>query len=187
MTFEINGLCDVDQSISNKLLSAIDMQHWTINESRQKRFKAHRFTKTILLRHTKDFAFNNFKFVNYEMFEYYKSFTDKYLEAISPHFEIKDYTALIVKLRPSSVIGTHVDGGSRFFQLGHRLHIPVKTNDKVFFDVGSTRTNMKVGKIYEINNLAPHRVENQSKESRIHLIMDIFDKSIEEYPEYWMN
>jgi hypothetical protein len=49
------------------------------------------------------------------------------------------------------------------------------------------RENMKVGKIYEIDNLNSHSVENHSTENRIHLIMDIFDKNIKEFPEYWMN
>jgi len=47
--------------------------------------------------------------------------------------------------------------------------------------------NMEVGKVYEINNLTTHSVENNSIENRIHIIMDIFDKNIKEYPEYWMN
>jgi len=40
---------------------------------------------------------------------------------------------------------------------------------------------------YEINNLTTHSVENNSTENQIHIIMDIFDKNIKEYPEYWMN
>jgi hypothetical protein len=187
MTFEIKDLCDVDLSLSNNLLSAIDKEHWKINTSRQKTYEVHRFTETIRLRHVKDLNFNNFKFINYEMFEHYKSLIDKYLEIISQHFTIKDYTALIVNLKPNGIINPHTDGGSKYFELGHRLHIPIKTNENVFFTVGNTTINMEVGKIYEINNLTTHSVENKSTENRFHLIMDIFDKNIKEYPEYWMN
>jgi|688.fasta_scaffold06157_2 hypothetical protein len=187
MKFEIKELCDVDADLSNSLLDSIDKDHWKINTTRQKVYEVHRFTETIRLRHVKNLDFNNFKFVNYEMFDFYKPVIDKYLKIISKYFEIKDYTALIVNLKPKGMIDTHTDGGSRYFQLGHRLHIPIKTNENVFFTVGNMRENMKVGKIYEIDNLNSHSVENHSTENRIHLIMDIFDKNIKEFPEYWMN
>jgi len=187
MTFGIKELCDVSKDLSDNLLSAIDSEHWKIDTTRQKVYAVHRFTETIRLRHVKNLDFNNFKFVNYEVFEHCKPFIDQYLKVLSNHFEIKDYTALIVNLKPKGMIDTHTDGGSRYFELGHRLHIPIKTNEDVFFTVGNMRENMKVGKIYEIDNLNSHSVENHSTENRIHLIMDIFDKNIKEYPEYWMN
>jgi hypothetical protein len=187
MTFEIKELCSVPQDLSDNLLSAINDEHWKIDTTRQKVYVVHRFTETIRLRHVKNLDFNNFKFVNYEAFEHYKPYIDQYLKVLSNHFEIKDYTALIVNLKPKGIIDTHTDGGSRYFQLGHRLHIPIKTNENVFFTVGNMRENMKVGKMYEIDNLNSHSVENNSTENRIHLIMDIFDKNIKEYPEYWMN
>lgn len=187
MTFEIKDLCDVPQDLSDSLLSAIDNEHWKINTSRQKTYEVHRFTETIRLRHVKDLDFNNFKFINYEMFQHYKSLIDKYLEIISQHFTIRDYTSLIVNLKPKGIINRHTDGGSKYFELGHRLHIPIKTNENVFFSVGNMKENLKVGKIYEIDNLNSHSVENHSTENRIHLIMDIFDKDIKQYSEYWMN
>lgn len=187
MSFEIKELCDIDPSLAENLLESINKDHWKINTMRQKVYEVHRFTETIRLRHVKDLDFNNFRFVNYEMFDYYKPFIDKYLDAISQYYTIKDYSALLVNLKPKGMIDTHTDGGSRYFQLGHRLHIPIKTNENVFFTVGKTRENMKVGKIYEIDNLAEHSVENHSTDNRIHLIMDIFDRNIKEFPEYWMN
>lgn len=187
MKFDIKEICQVDQSLSDSLLSFIDKEHWKINTSRQKTYEVHRFTETIRLRHVKDLDFNNFRFVNYEAYDHYKSTLDQYLNIISNHFTIKDYTALIVNLKPNGIINTHTDGGSKYFELGHRLHIPIKTNKDVSFTVGDTKQNMKVGKIYEINNLTTHSVENNSTENRIHLIMDIFDKNIKEYSEYWMN
>jgi hypothetical protein len=187
MTFEIKDLCAVSKDLSNNLLAAIDNDHWKIDTTRQKVYPVHRFTETIRIRHVKNLDFNNFKFVNYEVFDYYKPYIDEYLKVISNHFEITDYTALIVNLKPKGIIDTHTDGGSRYFQFGNRLHIPIKTNDNVFFTVGNMRKNMQVGKIYEIDNLNSHSVENHSTGNRIHLIMDIFDTNIKEYPEYWLN
>jgi len=187
MTFEIKEICQVEQSLSDNFLSLIDKEHWKIDTARQKTYEVHRFTETIRLRHVKNLDFNNFRFVNYETYDYYKSIIDQYLNIISNYFTIKDYTALIVNLKPKGIINPHTDNGSRYFELGHRLHIPIKTNQDVSFTVGSTTMNMEVGKVYEINNLTTHSVENNSIENRIHIIMDIFDKNIKEYPEYWMN
>ena len=187
MTFEIKEICNYAENVANDLLSAIKKEHWKIDTTRQKVYDVHRFTETIRLRHVKNLDFSNFKFVNYGVFEYYKPYIDQYLKVLSNYFEIKDYTALIVNLKPKGMIDTHTDGGSRYFQLGHRLHIPIKTNENVFFTVGNMRENMKIGTIYEIDNLNSHSVENNSTENRIHLIMDIFDKNIKEYPEYWAN
>lgn len=187
MTFDIKQLGEYEDTLAQDLLSSIDSEHWKISTERQEEYEVHRFTETIHLRHVKNLDFTNFRFVNYEMFEFYKSFIDKYLEILSKFCEVKEYSALLVNLKPKGIIDPHTDGGSRYFQLGHRIHIPIKTNENVFFTVGETRENMKVGKIYEINNLGMHSVENHSTENRIHLIMDIFDKNIKEYPEYWMN
>lgn len=187
MTFEIKEICQVEQSLSDNLLSLIDKEHWKIDTERQKTYEVHRFTETIRLRHVKNLDFNNFRFVNYETYNHYKSIIDQYLDIISNYFTIKDYTVLIVNLKPKGIINPHTDNGSRYFELGHRLHIPIKTNENVSFTVGNTTMNMKVGGIYEINNLTTHSVKNNSTENRIHIIMDIFDKNIKEYPEYWMN
>lgn len=187
MTFDIKQLGEYDDTLAQDLLSSINPEHWKISTERQKVYEVHRFTETIHLRHVKNLDFTNFRFVNYEMFEFYKSFIDKYLQILSKFYEIKEYSALLVNLKPKGIIDPHTDGGSRYFELGHRIHIPIKTNENVFFTVRETRENMKVGNIYEINNLGMHSVENYSTENRIHLIMDIFDKNIKEYPEYWMN
>ena len=187
MTFDIKELGEYEDTLAQDLLSSIDPEHWKISTERQKAYKVHRFTETIRLRHVRDLNFTNFKFINYEMFEFYKSFIDKYLEILSKFYEVKEYSALLVNLKPKSIIDPHTDSGSRYFQLGRRIHIPIKTNKDVSFTVGTTTLNMQVGKIYEINNLTSHSVENTSTENRIHLIMDIFDKSIKQYPEYWMN
>jgi quercetin dioxygenase-like cupin family protein len=46
------------------------------------------------------------------------------------------------------------------------------TNKDILFTVGNTTKNLKEGEIWEINNQNLHSVQNNSKEERIHLIID---------------
>lgn len=80
--------------------------------------------------------------------------------------------AEIIKMKANVKIRKHVDGGS-FLQYARRCHVPIITNDNVFFTVLDNTVNMKAGTLYEINNSLPHSVENNSDQDRVHLILDI--------------
>lgn len=84
---------------------------------------------------------------------------------------------LITCLKPSSNISIHRDYGY-ILELGHRIHIPIKTNNKVEFNVGNTQKILEEGKIYEINNCRNHWVSNKSTEERYHLILDVIKPEI---------
>lgn len=73
-------------------------------------------------------------------------------------------------------IGTHADAGYYLCAV-HRLHIPIFTNNKCIFKLGSTDFHMEEGYLYEINNQLSHSVENHSSQDRIHLIIDIIPHS----------
>lgn len=53
-----------------------------------------------------------------------------------------------------------------------RIHIPIKTNKNVFFNIDGKEFNFKEGNIILFNNLYNHGVWNHSKYDRIHLIID---------------
>ena len=84
---------------------------------------------------------------------------------------------LIVCLKPLTNIPIHRDYGY-ILELGHRIHIPIKTNNNVLFNVGNTQKNLEKGKIYEINNCRDHWVNNNSTEERYHLIIDLIKPEI---------
>ena len=53
------------------------------------------------------------------------------------------------------------------------MHIPIITNEKVFFQVGDEIKIFKEGEIWKINNTGKsHSVVNNSNEDRVHLIVD---------------
>lgn len=91
---------------------------------------------------------------------------------------------LIAKLLPNGVIKLHPDGARKrteksatiydYFKSTIRIHIPLRTNDKVHFFVGSQFYHFKQGEAWAINNLRVHGVLNSSTtEVRIHLIVDV--------------
>ena len=53
-----------------------------------------------------------------------------------------------------------------------RFHIPVFTNDGVFFFSRDTRIIMKEGECWYVNVNIPHRVSNEGLTDRIHLVID---------------
>ena len=79
--------------------------------------------------------------------------------------------ALLVKLSKESDIDPHSDSGD-YLGLVRRHHIPIVTNDRVYFSVGGEKKHLRVGECWEINNNKVHSVENGGGE-RIHLIIDI--------------
>lgn len=80
-------------------------------------------------------------------------------------------------MRPYSVIPEHTDF-MYHFESTRRIHIPIKTNENVIFKFPTFEKNlhMKVGQVIEFNNNIPHSGRNDSKENRIHLIMDFGKK-----------
>jgi aspartyl/asparaginyl beta-hydroxylase (cupin superfamily) len=75
-------------------------------------------------------------------------------------------------MNKNSSIKSHVDGGV-MLQLGRRIHIPLITNPKVIFEVFGEKKYLQVGSWYEINNIIPHSVINESEYDRVHLIIDL--------------
>jgi hypothetical protein len=66
--------------------------------------------------------------------------------------------------------------------LSKRLHIPLVTNPEATFAIIGNREiktyNLKVGKVYEINNLVLHVTGNLGVTDRWHIAVDILDKDL---------
>lgn len=84
--------------------------------------------------------------------------------------------AMFVKLAAGKKINEHYDDGL-YLSLVKRHHIPIITNDKVWFYVDGIKKNLKTGEIWEIDNTKLHKVENLSNHDRVHLIVDIMPNS----------
>lgn len=113
----------------------------------------------------------------YEMFD-----TDSFIDRIKPHLESTYGNGFIIrmlfaKLKAGGVISKHKDNGIGL-EAPHRVHIPIITNDEVFFEVGGEEKNMKEGEMWEINNQKLHEVDNVSEFDRIHIIVDYLSNGL---------
>ncbi|HNP37253.1 MAG TPA: aspartyl/asparaginyl beta-hydroxylase domain-containing protein [Woeseiaceae bacterium] len=78
---------------------------------------------------------------------------------------------MAAKLKPGGHIALHSDTHPSF-DIGHRIHVPLQTNDQVEFIVDGLRVRMRCGHAYEIDNKRRHEVSNRGAADRIHLIFD---------------
>lgn len=74
------------------------------------------------------------------------------------------------------------DSGGSMRKLA-RLHFPIKTNDKVIFNVWGTDgvekvVHMKKGECWFLDTRKPHRAINGGDEERIHLVVDIITEKV---------
>ena len=79
--------------------------------------------------------------------------------------------AMAAKLKVQGRIHPHRDT-LRSFHMGHRIHVPITTNNAVRFTVGGKPCLFEVGQAYEINNQKTHSVVNLGKDDRITFIFD---------------
>ncbi|MEM9057378.1 MAG: aspartyl/asparaginyl beta-hydroxylase domain-containing protein [Pseudomonadota bacterium] len=79
--------------------------------------------------------------------------------------------AMAAKLKAGGKITPHTDSHPSF-HIGHRIHVPIKTNPRVRFHIDGRPYRLEVGKAYEINNQRRHSVANKGSEDRITFIFD---------------
>ena len=142
---------------------------WGEDHWRQEQYSVHRDTQTIPLVFDKEFV-KPIKTKHYKVFETSLMPLESLL---STHYG-KGFTArlILTKLKPNGVIPEHRDIG-RCFEITHRVHIPLVTNDDVLFTVGEETIIMQSGELWEINNANRlHSVINKSDRDRVHLIID---------------
>jgi hypothetical protein len=78
----------------------------------------------------------------------------------------------LLSLHTGSKIAEHVDRALDFEDGEVRLHVPIATNDQLFFYLDGARLVMKPGECWYTNVNLPHSVENQGATDRIHLVID---------------
>jgi len=95
-----------------------------------------------------------------------------YFRRVLDSFECPILAARLLGLGPGSRIREHEDFyiGPEYDQL--RFHIPVVTDESVDFFVNHQKLVMNEGEAWYIDFSFPHRVENLSERTRVHLVID---------------
>ncbi len=93
-------------------------------------------------------------------------------------------TALLL-LDEHAQIPIHVDADPHgYFKKTLRFHVPIYTNEKVYFYNSDFFYHMAAGEVWCINNIARHGVINDGDAKRLHLVFDVFiDEEIINYIE----
>jgi hypothetical protein len=158
--------------IKNKILKL--EEEWMFDTSRQELFDVHKETTTVFL-------------TDYDLdWELHKPYAGTIREPESELYRlvepiIKDLEKLhngrvgrviFPKLKAGKKIDAHVDSGD-YLNVSRRHHIPIITNNNVFFLIDNGALNMLEGECWEINNMHLHEVINNSEQDRVHLLIDI--------------
>lgn len=80
---------------------------------------------------------------------------------------------MFTRLKAGGRIATHIDANPSS-AVPHKIHIPVITHPNVVFHIDGVPYHLEVGRAYEVNNLLPHSVANNSHTERVHFIFDCF-------------
>ncbi|MCF6194703.1 MAG: aspartyl/asparaginyl beta-hydroxylase domain-containing protein [Kangiellaceae bacterium] len=185
MNFDGNfhPIAQVDISAVKELVLQITPEQWVSDMNRQERYEVHKDTQAIGLVYDLDFRHTNptrhpaldifgtaIRPILATIANYYDNTPKGKLlaEQVRPGYCIR---ANLVRLNPNGKIDPHED---KNFSLthSHRIHVPIITNNEVFFSVGGELYNMYPGEMVEINNRREHWVENRSTMERVHLILD---------------
>jgi mannose-6-phosphate isomerase-like protein (cupin superfamily) len=78
----------------------------------------------------------------------------------------------LLKLKPGSIIKEHSDSFLAFEEGEARMHIPIQTNNEIYFYLQGKRIIMTEGETWYLNFSLKHRIENRSKMDRVHLVID---------------
>ena len=172
-----------DLSPLKERVAAIPDESWAAIDARQQRFRVHNDTQTIHLLFDDDF-----RHLNPTIWEMYHELEDALQPLLGKISRFYNTTAKARKLRKEHGYGyfirlnlvrlpagcsvkRHLDRGYSLAH-SHRVHVPIITNEKVFFTVGKETIVMKEEDLWEVCNRRGHNVENNGDQARINLIAD---------------
>jgi hypothetical protein len=95
-----------------------------------------------------------------------------YFRMIVDSFECKKETVRLLRLAPGSRIKQHTDRGEAYEYGAFRVHIPITTEEEVFFTIDNERVHMAAAECWYASFHLPHSVEHNGTRDRVHLILD---------------
>src|SRR5690606_16718904 len=94
-----------------------------------------------------------------------------YLQQVLAHFGVVWSRSRLMRLGPGATVPMHTDINYHWHHRV-RLHIPIVTRPEVAFHCDDQVVNMAEGESWIFDNWRPHKVENNSDVTRIHLVAD---------------
>lgn len=82
-------------------------------------------------------------------------------------------SARLLRLGPGARIREHRDPDLGDPQGDVRLHLPIRSHPQVEFILDGQAVPMQAGELWFLDLSRPHRVENRSEHTRVHLVLDV--------------
>lgn len=160
------------KKIKNEILKLQD--EWYFDTSRQDKHGVHKETTTFFLT---DYDVNwkinsKYKINIYDSNSKLWNLVLPIIKDLEKIHNGKVGKVLFPKLKAYGKIYKHKDA-TEYLDIVRRHHIPIITNNNVFFNIEGDSLNMLEGECWEINNMKEHEVINNSNQDRIHLMIDI--------------
>jgi hypothetical protein len=173
--FFFKKYAEFDVTSLRERVSAFTEKDWNSFTFRQETFDVHSQTLTVPLRYNKPDIEGRIQTITTELFKDYEddifAIEKTILDATGQDFKILNCN--FVNLPAGHQVFPHVDSGS-IYTTKRRMHLPILTNDQVFFTVDKECINMKSGEIWEINNSTYiHAVDNNGTTDRVHFLFDM--------------
>ncbi len=153
-------------------VEAVDPAVWLEDTLRQQSFEQHMATQSIILMFATGWP--QVKVEKRKGWDYFsETAIPLMMEAVGDRYPPGGLIlrAMVAKLVSGGEITEHMDGHGTF-DISHRIHVPLVTNDQVDFKVRGVNHKLAEGVAYEISNVDYHGVSNRSAEDRIHFIFD---------------
>lgn len=171
----IRELGAVDSAALNNVVLALEAPVWREEQLRQERYReVHYNTESILLVFCDHRDWPNIDVVKGAGWDALAEVAVPLMhDIIDRHYPTGGtiIRAMAAKLTAGTTITPHTDSHPSF-RHGHRIHVPITTNNKVRFMIDGRPYRLEPGQAYEINNQLRHSVINSGSEDRITFIFD---------------
>jgi len=164
----------VDSTALRETILAQDEAAWHEDEYRQQSYEVHNQTESIVLVFTDGSNWPNTEVRKEPGWDRLADVAIPLMHGIIDNHYPKGGTivrAMAAKLVAGGKINPHTDKHPSF-HCGHRIHVPITTNQRVRFIIDGRPYQFEVGQAYELNNQRQHSVMNKGNEDRITFIFD---------------
>jgi hypothetical protein len=175
----IRELGAVDIAVVKDLVARMSESVWDQQDAhKENKFECFHHTRHIIFRFIKGMR-DHRRFYSNPIWSVWQDHLLPVMDrAIAPYgFREPTYPkVMLARLAAGEAIDRHVDGGgSNLFT--HKIHVPIQSSEQALMLINDQSFHLMEGYAYEVNNLAPHGVENHGSVDRIHLIFEVFDQA----------
>lgn len=160
-----------------KLVQQLPDRLWELEDERKEnKFAVFHHTQHIIFRFTPGNRDPRETYTN-PIWQVWRRHLLPLMDAITSQYQHRNpvYSKIMLaRLLASNTIDRHVDGAGANLHT-HKVHVPLITNPLALFTIDDETRHLDVGRAWEVNNIAPHAVENMGTDHRVHLIFEHFD------------